>query len=76
MKHRPMPPRGPYPVEIERNGKTISGTYTVDGRGNTAIVRVIYGGDSRATQVGASGEEHIAQRLLYELTADFRRPAQ
>jgi hypothetical protein len=67
--------RGPYPVEIERDGKTISGTYTVEGSGNNAMVRVSYGGDSRATQAGASGEEATAKRLLFELTADFRRPA-
>lgn len=40
-----------------------------------AIVRVLYGGDSRATQAGASGEEVTARRLLSELTADFEHPA-
>lgn len=70
-----MATRGPYPVDIERNGKTVSATYTVEGRGNSAIVRVTYGGDSRASQAGASGEDATAKRLLFELTSDFERPA-
>jgi hypothetical protein len=38
-------------------------------------VTVSYGGATRSKQAGASGEEAAARRLLYELTADFERPA-
>jgi hypothetical protein len=59
-------------VVIERDGKTVTGHYTVE----SGVVRVTYyggnavGGASKATQVGNSSAERIARMLLGELVGE------
>lgn len=70
-----MATRGPFPVQIERDGRIIDGTYTVEGSGPTATVTVTSEGKTESSQAGNSGEEETAKRLLSQTQADFRRPA-
>lgn len=67
MARRKSNMRGPHPVEIERDGKTISGTYTVEGTGPTALVHVSSAYGSKATQAGNSGAEATAMMVLGNL---------
>ena len=61
--------RGPFPVEIERDGKTITGTYTVEGTGPTALVHVSSAYGSKSTQAGNSGAEETAKMVLGGMVA-------
>jgi hypothetical protein len=56
--------QGPFPVQIERNGKAITGTYRVEGSGPTALVHVTSAYGSKSTQAGASGSELTAEMVL------------
>jgi hypothetical protein len=70
--------QGPFPVSTEDDdGNKVEGTYTVEGSGGTATVRVMYQGQTDSTHAGGSGAEVTAQRLLRRLAfpPDFRRPA-
>lgn len=61
--------RGPFPVEIERDGEVITGTYTVEGTGPVALVHVSSAYGSKATQAGASGADQTARMVLGSLVA-------
>jgi hypothetical protein len=58
----------PLEVAVRLGGKVHSGAYTV----GDAIVRVVYKGTSKATQVGGSPPEAIAGMLLRELVWESR----
>lgn len=61
-----------YPVSIERGGKTIHGEYVVENG-----MLTVYGpGGSESTQQGNSSAETVAERLLFQMTASFERPAE
>jgi hypothetical protein len=53
-------------IAVMLGGKVNSGAYTV----GDAIVRVVYKGKSKATQVGGSSPETTAGMLLRELIWD------
>lgn len=57
------------PIEIDRNGKTYKGAYTIDATGD--LITVIYAGKSKVTQLGgfASAPESLARIILGELAA-------
>lgn len=56
-------------VAVERDGKTHTGSYTVE-RG---VVRVSYRDGSKATQVGNSSPERVARLLLSGLVEEDNR---
>jgi hypothetical protein len=58
----------PLDMAVRMDGKVHYGTYTV----GDAIVRVVYKGKSKATQVGGSSPETIAGMLLRELVWESR----
>jgi hypothetical protein len=58
----------PLGIAVRVGGKLHSGAYTVE----EAIVRVVYKGKSKATQVGGSPPETIAGMLLRELVWESR----
>ena len=58
----------PLEIAVRLGGKVYSGAYTV----GDAIVRVVYRGKSKATQVGGSSPETIAGMLLRELVWESR----
>ncbi len=60
---------GPYPIEIEKDGKTIAGAYTVEGDGPNALVNVSSDYGSKSTQAGNSGAEVTAKRVLGDMVA-------
>lgn len=73
-----MAKQGPFPVSTEDDdGNPVQGTYTLEGSGETALVEVAYQGNTDRSQVGNSGAEITAVRLLRRLAfpPDFRRPA-
>jgi hypothetical protein len=58
-------------VEVEKDGKTYAGKYRVDG----GIITVAYhadGGGDKATQVGNSDPQHLAELLLIEIVTELR----
>lgn len=69
MSKRESNIRGPFPVTIERDGRTVTGSYTVEGTGPTALVDVTSTYGSKSTQAGASGPEVTAQMVLGNLVA-------
>ncbi len=59
-------------VEIEKDGRTYSGKYRVEG----GIITVTYdadGGGDKSTQVENSEPERLAKLLLSELVAELRK---
>jgi hypothetical protein len=58
----------PLEIAVRVGGKVHLGAYTV----GDAIVRVVYKGKSKATQVGVSSPETIAGMLLRELVWESR----
>ena len=54
------------PVAIERDGKTYSGRFNVDGR----RITVLYNGRIKITHLGGGDATATASRLLAELLAE------
>jgi hypothetical protein len=52
------------PVVIERDGKSFSGKFYVDGR----LITVLYNGRTKTKQLGGSDAMAFASQLLSELT--------
>ena len=68
MPARQAPQREPVSITVGR--QLYAGTYTVTGRGPTAIVRVECEHGSKPTQRGGLPALLVAKRLLRELVAD------
>jgi hypothetical protein len=69
-------PSVPVPIEIDHNGKTYKGTYTIDATSD--MITVTYDGWGKIAQLGglASAPESLARIMLHELvTKDERGPA-
>ena len=59
-------------VQIEKDGKTYTGKYRVEG----GIMTVTYdadGGGDKSTRVEKSEPERLAKRLLFELVSELRK---
>ena len=52
-----------YPISVEIDGKTYSGSYSISGK----VITVSYMGARKAPQVGGSGPDTIGRMLLREL---------
>lgn len=52
-----------YPIQLQRNGQTYSGTYTVERR----LITVKYEGLRETTQLGGLPAEVLARTILSEL---------
>lgn len=67
MAKRKTPPQS-WPVSVELNGKTYTGTYEVDA--GIVTVRTLMG--SKNTQVGGSTPQTLAPLMLSELVKEGR----
>ena len=67
-----MPP--PVPIEVEINGQTYKGAYTIDP--TIDLITVSYGTKSQATQLGAAAAapDALARIMLQELAVSRNRP--
>ena len=62
----------PVPIQIDHNGKTYKGTYTIDAANNMITVTYEYNGKSKFTQLGGSARipEPLAKIILRELVIE------
>jgi hypothetical protein len=69
MTKRPWAPYPPAPVEIERDGKRYTGSYTYTV-GSGAMTVSCDGGGSKSAQLGDADAKSLARVLLDELVTE------
>jgi hypothetical protein len=69
MAKRPWAPYPPAPVEIERDGKRYTGSYTY-AVGSGVITVSCDGGGSKSAQLGGADAKSLARLLLDELVTE------